>query len=125
MPSDASALSTRERTALVLSVGHERTPRGSALLGVLLLDGWLQRYVLRRCGLGQLLGTCIAAQGIANVIQPPLVERRHFPFMLASVRTSMTADVGTPSDEAKDTLVGCCTLSIDLVPSCQHQLLPR
>jgi len=61
VPSTAMALSTGEYTALVRSIGYEGTLRGSALVGFILLDGWLQRNVLQRRGLGQLIGTRIGA----------------------------------------------------------------
>lgn len=51
-------MSSGEYAALVLACGHERLLR-SALVSFVLLDGWLQRWVMQHRGLAHLVGTRI------------------------------------------------------------------
>lgn len=57
-PTGAGPLSSGEYTALVLTCGHERL-LNSPVVSFVLLDGWLQRWVMQRRGLTHLVGTCI------------------------------------------------------------------
>lgn len=57
-PREVGPLSSGEYSALVLACGHERIMT-SPLVAFVLLDGWLQRWVMQRRGLAHLIGTSI------------------------------------------------------------------
>jgi len=58
-PEGVGVLSSGEHTALVLACGHEKLLR-SPIVSFVLLDGWLQRWVMERRGLGHhLVGSCV------------------------------------------------------------------
>jgi hypothetical protein len=57
-PPEVGPLSSGEYAALALACGHERV-LASPLVAFVLLDGWLQRWVMRHRGLAHLTGTCI------------------------------------------------------------------
>lgn len=57
-PAAAGPLSSGEYTALALACGHDHVLQ-SPVVGFLLLDGWLQRWVMQRRGLSHLVGTRI------------------------------------------------------------------
>ena len=57
-PGAVGPLSSGEYTALALACGYERLLQ-SPVVGFVLLDGWLQRWVMRRRGLSHLVGTRI------------------------------------------------------------------
>jgi hypothetical protein len=57
-PREVGPLSSGEYAALVLACGHEHLLR-SAVVSFVLLDGWLQRWVMQHRGLAHLVGTRI------------------------------------------------------------------
>lgn len=57
-PAGVGPLSSGEYTALALACGHDRLLQ-SPVVGFVLLDGWLQRWVMQRRGLGHLVGSRI------------------------------------------------------------------
>lgn len=54
-PREVGPLSSGEYAALALASGHEKLLR-SPMSSFLLLDGWLQRWVLHRRGMANLIG---------------------------------------------------------------------
>ena len=56
-PPQVGPLSSGEFLALVLACGHEHVLCGSPIVGFVLLDGWLQAWVMRHRGLSHLIGT--------------------------------------------------------------------
>jgi hypothetical protein len=59
-PPEVGPLSSGEYAALALACGHERA-LASPLVAFVLLDGWLQCWVMQRRGLAHLIGTRIGA----------------------------------------------------------------
>lgn len=57
-PAVVGALSSGEHAALVLACGHERL-MSSPLVAFVLLDGWLQNWVMQWRGLAHLVGSAI------------------------------------------------------------------
>lgn len=55
-PREVGSLSSGEFAALALASGHEKLLR-SPMSSFLLLDGWLQRWVLRHRGMEKLIGS--------------------------------------------------------------------
>ena len=56
-PAGAGVLSAGEYVALAIAAGHETSLGRSPVINFLLLDGWLQRWVLETRGLHGLVGT--------------------------------------------------------------------
>lgn len=57
-PPEAGGLSSGEYAALALACGHERA-MAPPVVAFMLLDGWLQRWVMQHRGLSQLIGARI------------------------------------------------------------------
>jgi len=57
-PEEVRPLSSGEYTALALACGYEQLLR-SPVVSFVMLDGWLQRWVMQRRGLTHLVGTRI------------------------------------------------------------------
>lgn len=57
-PPEVGPLSSGEYAALVLACGYERV-MASPVVAFVLLDGWLQRWVMQHRGLAHLIGTSI------------------------------------------------------------------
>jgi len=57
-PAGVGPLSSGEYTALALACGYEQVLQ-SPVVGFVLLDGWLQRWVMQHRGLRHLIGTRI------------------------------------------------------------------
>ena len=57
-PFGTGVLSSGEHAALALACGHERVMH-SPLVAFVLLDGWLQRWVMQHRGLAHLVGGTI------------------------------------------------------------------
>lgn len=57
-PAGVGPLSSGEYLALALACGHDRLLQ-SPVVGFVLLDGWLQRWVMQRRGLSHLVGSRI------------------------------------------------------------------
>lgn len=58
VPPEVGGLSSGEHAALALACGHE-SAMASPVVAFLLLDGWLQRWVMKHRGLSQLIGARI------------------------------------------------------------------
>jgi hypothetical protein len=55
-PPEVEVLSSGEYVALAVACGYERVLR-NPVVGFLLLDGWLQGWVMRHRGMAHLIGT--------------------------------------------------------------------
>lgn len=58
-PPEAGVLSSGEYTALIIAAGYEESLGHSPLQRFLLLENWLQRWILERRGWGRFAGTTI------------------------------------------------------------------